>query len=274
MSNTPENQFWQIIANEIGARRSLVVATVIRETGSVPRRTGAKMLVLPDGTIRGSVGGGLFESLVLKDSLLALQTQASQTKTYSFNPQGTSPHAFGAVCGGRAEVFLEVIMPPDRLLIVGGGHCGRSLAKIASLLDFEIVIADDRAEYAQPESFAFPNVSQVLHLPPNYEGLPCPDANTYVALISKGYLTDEAALRRIIDSPAAYIGMIGSIRKREIVFDSLRKEGIPDSRLAQIYAPIGVEIGAETPDEIAISILAEIIRVRVEQRKQAPLSDE
>lgn len=274
MSNIKENLFWQIIAQEMEARRSLVVATVVRETGSVPRRTGAKMLVFPDGTLQGSVGGGLFESLVVKDSLTVLQAQKSQTKTYSFNPQGTSPNAFGAVCGGRAEVFLEVVMPPDRLLIVGGGHCGKALALLASHLDFDIVIADDRAEYAKSESFAFPNVSQVLHLPPTYEGLPYPDANTYVALISKGYITDEAALRRILDSPAAYIGMIGSIRKREVVFENLRKDGVTEERLAQIYAPIGIEIGAETPEEIAISILAEILRVRNEHRKRTPSSDE
>ena len=158
-------------------------------------------------------------------------------------------------------------MPPDRLLIVGGGHCGRALARMASLLDFAIVVADDREEYARSADFAFPNIESVLHLPPDYAGLPAPDESTYVALVSKGYVTDEAALRRVMDSPAAYIGMIGSRRKRDVVYANLRADGVPEETLARVHAPIGVEIHAETPEEIAVSILAETIRVRAERRK-------
>ena len=268
MAEETEN-FWKEIANELAARRSLVAATVVRDSGSVPRRTGAKMLVYPDGRIRGSVGGGLFESLIVREALAALACRQSVTRGYSFNPEGAGPQAFGAVCGGRAEGFLEVLMPPDRLLIVGGGHCGRALARMASLLDFSLVIADDREEYARPEAFPYPNVEQVLRLPPDYTGLPVPDANTYVVLISKGFLTDEAALRRVLDSPAAYLGMIGSKRKREVVYEHLRAEGISDERLSRVHAPIGLEIGAETPEEIAVSILAEIIQVRAQVRAKS-----
>lgn len=257
---------WREIAESLAARKPLVAATVVRDSGSVPRRTGAKMLVHADGRTRGSVGGGLFEALIVRDALSALACQQSLTRAYSFNPEGASPQAFGAVCGGRAEVFLEVIMPPDRLLIVGGGHCGRALARMASLLDFSIIVADDREEYVRPEDFAFPNITQVLRLAADYEGLPTPDENTYVALVSKGFLTDEAALRRILDTPAAYIGMIGSRRKREVVYDKLRADGISEERLARVHAPIGLDIGAETPEEIAVSILGEIIQVRAQRR--------
>ncbi|MCX6378717.1 MAG: XdhC/CoxI family protein [Armatimonadetes bacterium] len=271
--SSTDTALWSVIVEEIEARRSLVCATVVRDSGSVPRRSGAKMLIHPDGRIQGSVGGGLFESLVVKDALATLQRGYSVTKGYSFNPQGTSPQAFGAICGGRVEVFLEVIMPPERLIIVGGGHCGRALARMASLLDFDIVVADDREDYSRPEDFAFPNVSQVLHLPASYEGLPLPDENTYIALVSKGFITDEAALRRILDYPAAYIGMIGSCRKRDTVYENLRKDGVSEERLASIHAPIGLEIGAETPEEIAVSILGEIIRVRSQRRKAQPSSE-
>lgn len=257
---------WEEIAAALTARRALVVATVVKATGSVPRRTGAKMLVHPDGSTQGTVGGGLFESLIVRDALEALAQGQSVTRGYSFNPEGAGPQAFGAVCGGKVEVFLEVILPPYRLLIVGGGHCGRALARMASLLDFAIIVADDRADYARPEEFPYPNVEGVLHLPPDYEGLPTPDENTYVALVSKGYITDEAALRRLLDAPAAYIGMIGSRRKRDLVFDNLRADGIPEEALARIHAPIGLEIGAETPEEIAVSILAEIIQVRAQRK--------
>ena len=268
-------EFFQEVANELAARRSTVVATVVRDTGSVPRGTGAKMLVYEDGRTLGTIGGGLFESLVVRDALELLAAERSETKTYSFNPEGTTPHAFGAVCGGRAEIFFDVAVPPDLLLIVGGGHCGRALAEAASLLDFSIVVADDRAEFARPEDFAFPNVWSVLHLPADFSGLPEPDNRTYVALVSKGYVTDEAALRRVIDSPAAYIGMIGSRRKRDIVFDRLRASGMSEEKLSRVRSPIGLEIEADSPQEIAISILAEIIAVRraAERGRPAPASE-
>jgi xanthine dehydrogenase accessory factor len=257
---------WQGISETLARRQPIVAATVVRSTGSVPRRTGAKMLVAADGAIRGSVGGGLFEALVVKDALEALGAGKSITKTYSFNPKGTGPQSFGAVCGGKAEIFLEVIEPPDRLLIVGGGHCGRALAKIASLLDFSIVIADDREEFARPELFPYTGVESVLHLPEDYAGLPEADESTYVALVSKGFVTDEAALRRVLSSSAPYVGMIGSCRKRDVVFDRLRADGVSEALLARVHAPIGLEIGAETPEEIAVSILAEIIAVRSKRR--------
>jgi xanthine dehydrogenase accessory factor len=153
---------------------------------------------------------------------------------------------------------------------VGGGHCGRALAKVASLLHFDIVVVDDRPDYARPEDFPYPNVSQTLCAAPDFSDIPLPDENTYVALISKGYLSDEAALRRILDTSAAYIGLIGSKRKRDTVYENLRKDGISQERLERIFAPIGIEIGAETPEEIAISILAEIVRVRAKNRTAPP----
>lgn len=260
--NRDTNNIVRLIAAEAAAGRPVVTATVVKEIGSVPRRTGAKMLVYSDGRSTGSVGGGLFESLVVSHALDALRAGRSETRTYSFNPKGAGPQAFGAICGGRAEVFLEVLMPPDKLLIVGGGHCGQALAKAASLLDFAITVADDREEFTAPELFDMTNVGTILHLPADYDGLPEPDANTYVALVTKGFVTDEAALRRVINSPAPYIGMIGSRRKRDEVFNNLRRDGVTEEKLASIHAPIGLAIGSDSPEEIAISILAEIIQVR------------
>jgi len=263
------SKLWEQVATECKARRALVAATVVRDAGSVPRHAGAKMLVFPDGRTSGTVGGGIFEQLVVRDALAALSAGQSVTKSYSFNPKGTAQDAFGAVCGGRAEVFMEVILPPDRLLIVGGGHCGRALAQAASLLDFSIVVADDREEYSRPLDYAFAGVEAVMHLPPDFRGLPAADAHTYVALVSKGFPTDEAALRRVIDSPAAYVGMIGSLKKRDTVFNRLRADGVDEALLDRVHAPIGLEIGSDTPAEIAVSILAEIIKVRAQRRASA-----
>jgi xanthine dehydrogenase accessory factor len=268
----PQN-LWDQIATELQARRPLVVATIVRDSGSVPRRSGAKMLIYPDRRTVGSVGGGLFELIIIRDALAALKAGASVTRAYSFNPKFTSDDAFGAVCGGRVEVFLEVVMPRDRLLIVGGGHCGRAVARAASLLDFSIVIADDREEYAQVEDFAFPGVESVLHLPADFAGLPVPDERTYVVLVSKGYTTDGAALRRVIKGPAAYIGMIGSQKKRQTVYDELRAEGISEDLVLRVHGPIGLDIGAETPEEIAVSILAQVIQVRAQRRKATAVNE-
>jgi len=264
MQHAPLN-LWDDVARELRARRGVVVATVVRDSGSVPRRTGAKMMVYGDGRTRGTVGGGIFEVLVVRDALACLQSGRSGTRSYTFSPKGTAKDAFGAVCGGRVELFLEAVMPPDRLLIVGGGHCGKALAQAASLLNFSIVVADDREEYAKSEEYPFTGVEAVLHLPADFEGLPAPDPQSYVVLVSKGFLTDEAALRRVIDSPAAYIGMIGSVNKRETVFDKLRADGITEEQLARVHAPIGLEIGADTPQEIAVSILAQIIQERAKR---------
>jgi xanthine dehydrogenase accessory factor len=267
------NNFWAQVAAELQARRPVVVATIVRDTGSVPRRSGAKMLIYSDRRTVGSIGGGLFELIVIRDALAALKAGSSATHSYSFNPKFTSDDAFGAVCGGRAEVFLEVVMPPDRLLIVGGGHCGRAVAKAASMLDFSIVVADDREEYAQPEDFQFPGVEKVLHLPADFAGLPVPDGRTYVVLVSKGYMTDGAALRRVIGSPAAYIGMIGSQKKRQTVYDELRAERVTDEQIARVHSPIGLDIGADTPEEIAVSIMAQVIQVRAQRRSAAEVKE-
>jgi xanthine dehydrogenase accessory factor len=245
----------------------------------VPRRVGAKMLVYSDGHTLGTVGGGRFEALVIEEALAALAARRSVTHTYSFIPDSEQfeskrhvlnrVRTFGAVCGGQVEVFLEVIMPPDRLLIVGGGHCGRALVQAAALLDFSIILADDRAEYSHHEDYPFSNIEDVLHLSPDFAGLPVPDEATYVVLVSKGFSTDEAALRRVLDTPAAYIGMIGSKRKREVVLNNLRASGIAEEKLARVNAPVGLEIGAETPEEVAVSILAEIIQVRSRARQKS-----
>jgi xanthine dehydrogenase accessory factor len=265
MSELP---WWNAIQTEIAARRVVVVATIVRDSGSVPRRTGAKMLVRADGSTQGTIGGGAFESVVIRDALQALQTKRSVTHAYVFRPDPASSEkraergerSFGAVCGGRVEVFLEVVVPQDRLLIVGGGHCGRALARAAHLLGWEIVLCDDRDEWTQPDTL--PEEVQVLLMAPDATDLPPVDESTFVALVGKGYPIDEAALRKILHQPVAYIGMIGSLRKKQTVFDNLRRDGFSDEQLQRVHAPIGLEIGAETPEEIAIAILAQIIQVR------------
>ncbi len=241
----------------------LVVCTVIRSQGSVPRRTGARMVVLPNGERYGTVGGGLFEALAQDEALAVLATGKSGSKTYDFRETGASPDAFGAVCGGTAELFFEVATLPERLLIVGGGHCGRALARAAALLSrFEVVLADARL-LPEGEEEPLPSSVMQIQLQSDYSDLAArADATTFVALVSQGAETDERALREVIAGPARYIGMMGSRKKVRTVFDHLRRDGVTDAQLACVSAPIGLEIGAETPAEIAVSILAQIIAAR------------
>ncbi len=246
------------IVEALERHERMALATVVRAEGSTPRTEGAKMLVFPDGHAMYSVGGGLFESIVIQDALGVLATGRSLLKTYSFNQQGQ--FAIGAVCGGIVEVLIEMIESSPRLIIVGGGHIGQALARLASLLDFQITLIDDREEYST--ALDIDKRIQVIHTDPDYSAIPEPTPNTYVCLVSKGYVTDEAALRRIIRSPARYIGMIGSRKKVRTVYDNMQRDGFEGGLFERMHAPIGLDIHSETPEEIAVSILAEIIRVK------------
>lgn len=249
----------------------LVVCSVVRVQGSVPRRLGSRMVVLPDGQALGTVGGGLFESLVTADALQALAERKSKNKRYDFREIGASAEAFGAICGGNLDMFLEVVTMRKRLLIVGGGHCGRALARAAALLDdFDILLVEDRPGYAERDGL--PPAVAIELMPPGWPDLAAqvtPD--TYIALVSQGAQTDQAALRQVAESSAAYIGMMGSRKKVRTVLDALIAEGVPAAVLARVHAPIGLEIHSETPAEIAVAILAQIISLRAEALSPTPV---
>ncbi len=240
---------------------AVAVATVVSARGSVPRRAGAKMLVLPDGSTRHSVGGGRFEALVAAQALELLREGGGPLlRSYPFRPEG--PHSFGAVCGGEVEVFVEVIRRPPRLLIVGGGHCGLALARAASLLDFRIWVLEDRREYARRERFEGARLERVMYAGEGFSRLPAVEPDDFVVLVSRAHHTDQAALERLLALPMRYRGMIGSRRRVQTVFRELGERGASPEALARVRAPVGLELGAETPEEIAVSILAEIVGIR------------
>lgn len=250
--------FYEKLVKDLVRHGALVVASVIQTSGSTPRAEGAKMIVYPDGSFSDTVGGGVFESLVIQDALLVYETRKSVVKRYSFNESGTD--AIGAVCGGIAEVYLELVEKRPELIIVGGGHVGRALARVAALLEFDIVVVDDREAFVNPADYS--SGVRVRHSKPDYSDLPPVTENSYVALVSKGYPSDEAALRHVIRSSARYIGMIGSRKKIKTVFGNLKNDGFDEKLFDRVHAPIGIDVGSDTPEEIAISILAEIIRIK------------
>jgi len=231
------------------------VATVVKTLGSAPRAVGAKMLVYPDGSIVGSVGGGEMEQRVIREALAALDEGKPRYLDFNLsNPERGDP----LVCGGEMELFIEPLLPPPTLLLAGAGHVGAACAELGKFLGLRVLVADDRPELLTREKF--PTADELL------AGDPCTHLNaatvtarTYIVLVTRAHTLDTELLRAALQTPAAYIGMLGSKRRVLTVFDTLKQEGVSDEQLARVHAPIGIRIGAETPQEIAVSILAEII---------------
>ena len=237
----------------------LAMATVVSAVGSTPRETTARMLILPDGATKGTIGGGKFESLVVADARKLLGEHGLPfTRDYAFVPTGEN--AFGAVCGGMATVLLEIVEKAPRLLVVGAGHCGRALARAAAFSGYDVPVADEREEQLDPA--AFPPGATLVHVQDDYADLPLPGPMDFAAIVSRGHVTDGLAFRRLRGTPLAYLGMIGSKAKRKALFDELRKEGFTEDELNRAKNPIGLDIGAESPEEIAIAIVAELIQIR------------
>ena len=247
---------------ELVRRRRLgervVLATVVRVAGSTPRDAGARMLLLADGSIRGTVGGGVREADVIaaaRELLRAVVRACSPSTSTRVCGGGEGP-----VCGGRMEVYMERIDPARRAVIAGAGHVGHALARILAVLEFRVVIVDPRPEWASAERF--PGATLVHKpFPEGIAGLDLAPADA-VVLVTPGHQHDRESLRRALDTEASYVGMIGSKTKVATVFQALREEGVADEQLARVHAPIGLAIGAETPAEIAVAIAAEIISLK------------
>jgi xanthine dehydrogenase accessory factor len=232
--------------------------TIIETHGSTPREVGTKMLLRSDGTTAGTIGGGKIEATALADAREALAACESRISYYSL--LGESKTDLG-VCGGDARVFVEVLHPKPTLLIAGAGHVGQPLATFGHLLGFRTVVADDRQEFANPQRLT---TADSLVVGP-YEELGkrvSINARTYIVIATRGHEYDETVLRQVLDSPAAYIGMIGSRSKVRSVFDRLLADGIPRAKLARVCAPVGLRTNGQTPAEIALSIMAEIVAVQ------------
>ena len=233
-----------------------VVATVIESVGSSPRKTGTKMLVLGDGTTIDTIGGGALERQVVADAQACLKSGASETKQYDLKPTGE--HATGMICGGTAKVFLEVNAPDKTLLIIGAGHVGQKLAAMAKLLDFRVAVIDSRAEVVTRERF--PAADWLICEPPGKAAETFPiSESTYVVIVTHTHVHDKDALRSVLAAPAAYIGMMGSRRKVETIFAQLTAEGADPALLSRVYSPIGLDTGAQTPAELSVGVLDEII---------------
>jgi xanthine dehydrogenase accessory factor len=337
--------------------QSFVLATVVDRSGSAPRAIGARMAALPDGAIRGTIGGGLMEADILKVVPQVFDSRRPLTQEFKMTGKGFSGSP-EMICGGRTEVLVEYVEAADpaelrlyqelcaaaetgqpvclvtvlpaaagdvghgllkpggglvtagaavvdehlaqdlagaasrhsaelvvraqgRFLvepindlgtayIFGAGHIGRRLAPLCNLVGFKTVVVDDRPEYANRD--VFESADQIVLLKSfalAFEGLEL-DRNSYVVIVTRGHVDDKTVLEKVLKTPAAYIGMIGSLRKRDTVYQKLLKEGFTAQDLARVSSPIGLPIGGETPEEIAVSIVAEMIKARSERSPQKP----
>src|SRR5579871_3176012 len=235
----------------------VITATVIRSDGNGTPAVSSKLLVRLDGTTVGELGGGALEEAV-KTACLE-QVRQHGTRLVRLDPTGTEVN--DRHVGSACDVLIEVVERPPVLLVVGAGHIGRSLCKLGAEVGFEVTVLDDRPDYANQERL--PEATHVLceDFEAALERLPI-DANTYIVMVSRGHKQDELSLRKVVGRPAAYVGMIGSKRRTGTVLQHLAAEGFPQAALDAVHTPIGLDIGAETPEEIAVSILAEIIMTR------------
>ncbi|HYV19148.1 MAG TPA: XdhC/CoxI family protein [Verrucomicrobiae bacterium] len=251
--------FHEEVARRLREGHRLALATVIARQGSAPRAEGARMIVEADGRTAFSIGGGAFEALVIADAREALASGRSFEKEYRFREEGEA--ATGMVCGGSVRVFVEVVIPPEPLFVFGSGHVGRALARVAAPLGFRVIVVDDR-EADLREADLPAGTERRLAGRDFAEALPEIPAGAYVAIVTRCHKTDLAAVRHALGREAAYVGLIGSRRKVATVAARAAEAGLSEADLAALRAPIGLPIGAETPEEIAVSIAAEIIAVR------------
>jgi xanthine dehydrogenase accessory factor len=235
------------------------LCTVIQSSGSVPRRPGSKMLVGADGAIlAGTIGGGAMEGRAIDLAREALADGEARIGSFRLSDPGQGD---AGVCGGAVEVFIEPMAAPPTVLVVGAGHVGRALVRLAAFSGFRAVLSDDRIELCAPAvapgADAYlpgPLLDQLSRLTLS--------PRLYVALVTRAYAIDVEVLPVLLRAPIAYIGVIGSRRRWATAAKALREAGLSDADLARVRAPIGLEIQAETPEEIAVSIMADIIATR------------
>ncbi len=252
------NSIYQALINLESTHQSGTLCTVVKTRGSTPRHSTSKLLVYSDGHILGSVGGGELENRVIAEALASLKDGKSRLLKYSMSdPSRGDP----GVCGGQVEVFVEPILPSPMVVVIGGGHVGKAVAHLANWLGFRVAVSDDRLEFCTAE--ANPDADEFYPVPlaelPLHLNI---TSQSYLVLTTRGNNVDVAGLPALLETPAAYIGIIGSRRRWSQTVKQLNEIGISDEQLNRVHSPIGIGLGAETPEEIAVSILAEVLSIK------------
>ncbi len=257
------SDFYEEILKLRSEGKSGALATIVSTKGSTPREIGAKMLILEDGKFLGSVGGGCMEAEVWQEARKVMAED--RPKTIHLDLTGKDAEEGGMVCGGVMDIYIEPITPPPRVFIFGGGHISVFVSKMSTLVGFQVVVVDDRPQFANQERF--PEADEVIaeEFPFVFPKLKV-NKSSYLVIVTRGHAYDQEVLEWALGQEVKYIGMIGSRKKIQTVYDALKQKGIPPEQLQRVYAPIGLNIGALTPEEIAVSIVAQMIQVRRQKK--------
>jgi len=248
----------QIVELRRQGRRG-AVATIVNVRGSIPSFRTAKMLVRDDGSIAGTIGGGCVEADVWQAAREVMESEKPRTLTFDLNQD--PKYDTGLVCGGRLEVFIEPVLPPALLYVFGAGHVASNLCQVANGAGFDVIVTDDRTSYASQERFPAARAVHALDFDEAMQKLD-PNESSYIVIVTRGHRDDMRILRWAVQTRARYVGMIGSRRKVIEISKVLQEEGLPAHLFDRVHAPVGLDIGAITPEEIAVAITAELIAFR------------
>ena len=258
------------VADALERGESAALVTIVATTGSTPQRVGAKMLVFSDGRIVGTIGGGCYENDAFWKAREAITHRKPQLVHYELSDDFAQET--GLICGGQMDVYIEPIEPSPELYVVGAGHVGFHLARLAHEVGFRVHVVDDREKFANRERF--PTAVEIVaeDIPAWVERTKIPQ-HAYVVIVTRGHNNDLDALRALAPRDLRYLGLIGSRAKVARIYDALTTEAMPAEILKSVHAPIGLDIGAVTPQEIAVSILAELIAVKHGKMKSRDASE-
>ena len=252
------NSIFQALSELEKTNESAALCTVIKSEGSTPRHVGSKMLVYADGKFIGTVGGGDLEHRVMDEAWIAISEGNARTLKYSMvDPSRGDP----GVCGGTVEVFVEPILPPAMIVVIGAGHVGKAVVHLAKWLGFRVAVSDDRAEFCTPESVPGADAYYPVEMGKLVDHLKI-NRLTYIVITSRGSSVDALGMPSLLETSASYIGVIGSKRRWLTTVKALKEKGVSDEKIARVHSPMGLELNAETPEEIAVSIMAEILMLK------------
>ncbi len=250
-----------IVKEQVAAYENRIdhaVVTIIHSDGSTPR-TNAKMLVYANGATKGTIGGGEAERIAIMDALQCIREGSNSMKTYDMT---SAVSETGMPCGGNISVMIEAFVSRPVLVMCGAGHVGEAVLKMASFVGFDTILIDDREESLIKEKVALADrFIKVNYFEKEIKETDIP-AGAYFVIATHGHVYDGDALAAALTKDAAYLGMIGSTKKIQILFAHLKEKGVSEKELDKVYTPIGLDIGGETPEEIAVSIIAEILMVK------------
>ena len=250
------NEILKRVSTLLNENVEFALATIVDKTDSVPQDLGAKMIVFGDGSIEGTVGGGRLEARIIEEAREALSERKSRFVTLSLNPED-----LGMYCGGEVRVFIEVFLSTMDLLIFGGGHVGQKIAYLAEFLGFSYSVVDDREEFTSREVFKKARQLYCMSFNESFDRINITE-RTFIVIVTRGHAFDALCLEKAMKTRAGYIGMIGSKNKVHKIFSMMKSKGLDPMNDPRVYAPIGLELGNNSPEQIAISIMSEIIKIQ------------